>query len=168
MVYNRIFWVKFHPEDEHIIYSGGIDRMITVHDTRWKFPLRNIIGPYIIGDSIDVRNHSLLTGSYWADEWLEIWDLRNYERISAFNWNNSDSPIGGQVVAAKFTKGSTNGIIAASKIENELKMINSTTGEPFESVKGFSSMIYSMDISYEGNYISIGNADGTVSLFEYH
>ena len=166
--YNRIFWVKFNPEDEHMIYSGGADWMITIHDIRWKFPIRNIIGPKVLGDSIDVRNHHLLTGSYSGDEWLEIWDLRNYERVSSFNWDNSDMTKGGQIVSAKFTKGSSNNIISASRIANEVRMLDVVTGETSWTFEGFSSMIYSLEMSNEGRFISTGNADGSISLFEYH
>jgi hypothetical protein len=48
--------VKFHPEDDRIIYSGGADKVLTVHDTRKKDPVKLIVGPYIIGDSIDINN----------------------------------------------------------------------------------------------------------------
>lgn len=61
--FNRIHCVKFDP-DEHIIYSGGADRIVTIHDVRIKDPVKTILGPYVIGDAIDVRDNELLTGSY--------------------------------------------------------------------------------------------------------
>lgn len=165
--FNRIYCVKFNPEDDRIVYSGGADKVVTVHDTRIKDPLRLIIGPYIIGDCIDINNNSLLTGSYRSEECLEVWDLRNYERVSAYDWDKERPKRGGQIIAAKFTKGRANGIIAAGKALNDVKIFDRSSGESTAGISGFKSMIYSLDLSYEGSVISVGNADGTVCLLEY-
>ena len=165
--FNRIHCVKFHPEDENILYSGGADKHIWIHDLRLKDPINSIIGPYIIGDSMDILNNKLLTGSYRSKEWLEVWDLRNYERTEVFEWDKSNPRAGGQIVAARFTKGSTYGIIAAGRAQKDIKIFDRHDGEVIAKISGYEEMNYSMDSSNSGNLISIGNTDGSIYLYDY-
>lgn len=165
--HNRIHCVKFNPEDDNIIYSGGADKQITVHDMRWKDPLQNIIGPYVIGDSIDINNNSLLVGSYRSKEWLEVYDIRKYERINVYDWDQDHPRRGGQVLAAKFTKGRTDSILAAGKSLNDIRVFNRASGAATAGLDGFKNMIYSMDYNHDGSLISLGSADGTIYMLEY-
>ena len=62
--FNRVFSVKFDPSDDHLIYSGGWDKVVNVNDTRVKTPVAQIEGPYLSADTIDVINTNLLVGNY--------------------------------------------------------------------------------------------------------
>jgi WD40 repeat protein len=62
--FNQINCVRFNPEDDKILYSGGADRQLMVHDIRMKETLKIIDGPHIFGDCIDIQNNQLLVGSY--------------------------------------------------------------------------------------------------------
>jgi len=44
--------------------SGGWDNNIKIWDIRSATPIRSIYGPYICGDSIDLSNEVIMTGSY--------------------------------------------------------------------------------------------------------
>ena len=46
---SRIFSVKYHPTDEHIVVSGGWDRIVVVWDVRVSEPLRYFSGVFICG-----------------------------------------------------------------------------------------------------------------------
>lgn len=48
--FNRIHCVKFNPEDDKILYSGGADKQLMIHDIRMKEPLKIIDGPHVVGD----------------------------------------------------------------------------------------------------------------------
>ena len=61
---NRVFCVKFVQDDPNLVISGGWDNNVKVWDVRMATPARSIYGPDICGDSIDLFEGMLLTGSY--------------------------------------------------------------------------------------------------------
>ena len=82
-------------------------------------------------------------------------------------WNGDRRQTGGKVTTAKFMKGTSNGILASSQYENDIKIFDRTTSEEIAGISGYDQMIYSMDVNNEGDKISIGNADGSVTLMQY-
>jgi len=60
----RVFCAKFSKENENVIISGGWDKNVKMWDTRTGAIERNICGPFICGDSIDIHDGYILTGSY--------------------------------------------------------------------------------------------------------
>jgi len=84
---NRVFCVKFDPNDPNIIVSGGWDKSIIVWDIRQHCPVRSIYGPYICGDSIDVSNEVLLTGSYTDHKNIQLWDYNACDHVHDINWD---------------------------------------------------------------------------------
>lgn len=52
--FNRIFSIKFDPSNPNIVYSGGWDKSILVHDIRKKHSVRSFMGPYVAGDTLDI------------------------------------------------------------------------------------------------------------------
>ena len=60
----RVFCAKFSKENDNVIISGGWDKNIKMWDTRTGAIERNICGPFICGDAIDIHDGYILTGSY--------------------------------------------------------------------------------------------------------
>ena len=56
---NRVFSVKFHPEDPNVLLSGGWDNTIQIWDLRTGFSERSIYGPHLAGDSLDIQVRAL-------------------------------------------------------------------------------------------------------------
>lgn len=85
---NRVFTVKFNPNDQNVICSGGWDNTVQIYDIRKKGPIASIYGPHICGDAIDFKDdgHSILTGSYRQENVLELWDLRTRKKYRDVNW----------------------------------------------------------------------------------
>lgn len=48
-------------------------------------PVGSFFGPCISGDSIDYKNNLILTGSFWEKCALELYDIRNYEKVCDIN-----------------------------------------------------------------------------------
>lgn len=73
---NRVFSVKISPDDPNILISGGWDNNIIIHDIRDKGPVNAIIGAYICGDALDIKNEKILSGSNRMDKQIQLWDLK--------------------------------------------------------------------------------------------
>uniref|UniRef100_A0A1B6MP67 Uncharacterized protein n=1 Tax=Graphocephala atropunctata TaxID=36148 RepID=A0A1B6MP67_9HEMI len=72
----RIYCVRWLPEDSNIFVSGGWDCIVKVWDVRKpEGCVRNIEGPYIFGEAIDVCQGKVLTASCTASNTLALWDL---------------------------------------------------------------------------------------------
>lgn len=61
---NRVFCVKYCTDNPNLIVSGGWDLAVKVWDIREPNPIKSIFGPYICGDTIDIKDGMLLTGAY--------------------------------------------------------------------------------------------------------
>jgi len=63
---NRIFCVKWDPNNPNVLASGGWDNTVVLYDVRKKGPAASWYGPHICGDAIDFKNDgtTILTGSY--------------------------------------------------------------------------------------------------------
>jgi hypothetical protein len=53
--------------------------------------VRSIYGPHICGDSLDIVNNEIVTGSWRGDNQLQLWDFGSGELIQDINWNFSSS-----------------------------------------------------------------------------
>jgi WD40 repeat protein len=70
-----------------MIISGGWDNNVKVWDLREGAAVRSIYGPYICGDSLDIHDGYILTGSWRADKQLQLWDFGTCEFIEDIPWN---------------------------------------------------------------------------------
>lgn len=90
---NRIFAVKY--VDENVILSGGWDSTVHIWDCRTGKSERNIFGPYICGESLDVSDdgNRILTGSWKgaSDDPIEIWDFKTCAKIESVPWECNSS-----------------------------------------------------------------------------
>ena len=69
---NRVFSVKFKPDNPNIVVSGGWDNTVQVWDVREEKSVQSFYGPHICGDAIDVHGNTILTGSWRPEDQLEV------------------------------------------------------------------------------------------------
>ena len=95
--------------------SGGWDNTVQIWDIRTGFSERSIYGPHLCGDSMDIQNDVLVTGSWRNEDPLETWDFGTGKKISSIDWFKSE--LSGQscmLYAAQFNKhGYDNGCVAS-------------------------------------------------------
>lgn len=53
---NRVFAIRFDPLRPYMLYSGGWACSVIAHDLREKKKVGDIFGPYICGESIDIKD----------------------------------------------------------------------------------------------------------------
>lgn len=61
---NRVFSVKFLPDEPNVLISCAWDSNMLIWDMREKRSVGVIYGPNCSGDSLDFKNNIILTGSY--------------------------------------------------------------------------------------------------------
>jgi len=76
-----------------MVVSGGWDNTIQIYDLRYRGPVRTMYGPHICGDCIEIRSdgHTMVAGSYRAEDCIEVYDLRMYKRTRMIPWEGSGS-----------------------------------------------------------------------------
>lgn len=167
---NRVFSLKFDPNDDNTIVSGGWDNTVQIWDVRVGHAVRSFFGPHIAGDAVDVMNGVVLTGSWRPESPLEMWDLASGRLIETVKWDQgalSSEPC--PLYTAKFSKDSAGSFIAAGGSgANEAKVFDRRNGNQLVgTVAGLTKSVFSVDW-YQHRYLAIAGGDAAVRLFEIH
>jgi len=116
--------VKYHPTETNILFSGGLDHAVHIWDERVpRKSVRQIPGPCICGESMDIDENNLLAvGSWRRYDNVEIFDFGTGERIASIDQTPSmDLPIVQPYVCKWQGK---NGLIVGGSHSNGLKVID--------------------------------------------
>ncbi|GJQ84015.1 hypothetical protein Trydic_g10481 [Trypoxylus dichotomus] len=93
----RVFCVKYHSSEENIFLSGGRDDVLKIWDVRIRNGcVRNIPGPRICGEALDVRDKRILTGSWTVNNSLQLWDMSSGKLIENINPINRIQTLDGE------------------------------------------------------------------------
>ena len=85
---NRVFSLRFVPNEPDLLISGGWDRVVRLWDMRSGEAVRTIPDAHICGDSLDVSGHELLVGTYGSpDRPLQIFDIRSGALLRNVRWD---------------------------------------------------------------------------------
>lgn len=164
---NRIFCCKFDKENENILLSGGWDHTIQIWDLREGGSIRSIYGPKICGESIDIREGYIVTGSYRKDNQVEIWKCDSGEYVGAVDWDAdlpSENPC--YVYSMQFRKGHGNILIAGGAGSNEVKLFDTYDFfTPIARIGEMSRACFTVDFSQSGDTFAISGGDGVVRVF---
>lgn len=82
---NRVFCLKWHPEDNNLVYSGGWDKTVHCWDIRSKTSVHKLYGYYMGGEAIDLRNGELLLGNNQPQNQLRVYNIKA-DKIRVINW----------------------------------------------------------------------------------
>ena len=168
---NRIFSAKFAPTDQNIVVSGGWDNTVQFWDIRVGAAVRSLYGPHICGDSLDIVNNEIVTGSWRPDNQLELWDFGSGSRITTIPFN---SRFGGSsnscmLYAAQFSKESQGHfIVAGGSGANEAKVFDHHNGNSLVgTITGLSRGIFTADFS-AGDFgkFAVAGGDATIRIFD--
>lgn len=164
---NRVFSLKFKPESEDIVVSGGWDNTVQIWDLRVGSSVQSFYGPHICGDTVDVSDNTILTGSYKPKDALQTWDLRTGKLVQTIPWSQGSSSSTCQLYAAQFsTKPSGRFVAAGGSNENEARVFDTSKGNALVGVvRGFDRAVYATDFSPSGESVVFAGGDKKIYSF---
>lgn len=108
---------------------------MNIFDTRTNRPVGHISGPYLSGgDTLDVKNGLLLTGSYRVEDCLEVWDMKKLQRVHNIKWDpDSVKNNFGFIMSCRLDESAQN-ILAVSSREDKMRIISIENNEILHEV----------------------------------
>jgi COMPASS component SWD3 len=164
---NRIFSLKFHPDDPNFLISGGWDNTLLFWDTREGKSIGSIYGPSICGDTIDIYGTQILTGSYRSNNQLELWDYTSRKKIRDVFWDNETNPDNALIYGCQFSKVNGKTIIAGCSGLDEVRCFDVNNDYKYFARTGdFKHNIFSVDFANNSDMFSYCGTDGHVHSVE--
>jgi len=161
---NRVFAVKFSEQDPNTLLSGGWDNTLQVWDVRQARAAFSMWGAHICGDAIDVRDNTVLTGSWRPKEQLQMWDLRTGEKCDEIGWGPSvRSRETCHVYGAQLSKNDGALVAAGGSGANELKIFSRATKKAVGSLS-LPKGVYGLDFANHGKTIAIAAGDSSMRV----
>ncbi|XP_046567483.1 uncharacterized WD repeat-containing protein all2124-like [Haliotis rubra] len=155
----RVFALKYHPEYNDIFLTGGWDNHVKIWDSRSTDGIkRQIWGPHICGDSLDLRGYDILTGSWVAEDALKVW---NYTDGKPKKTVKFPGPKGAYLYCAQFCD--NNVVLAGGSGTNSAKAINMDTNEVIGEVKMIKP-VQALDTTMGGRLFAVAGADDCIKL----
>lgn len=158
---NRIFALKWKPDDPNILMSGGWDNCVLMWDLRSKNCFRSIFGPHIAGQTIDIQNDIIVTGSWRVRDTIKMYEFSTGKEIkNNITW--SPSPM---IYAVSYSP-SLEGVIAAGGTGiNSMRIINTNNGRKSSSMQlKNKSGIYCLDWEPKGNTVAFAGQSSDITL----
>ncbi|KAL5018559.1 hypothetical protein ScPMuIL_004281 [Solemya velum] len=155
----RVFALRYHTEYEHIFVTGGWENQLKVWDTRSNDGVkRSISGPHVCGDAIDMREREILTGSWCANNALQIW---NYTEGTLTKTVPFESTNGAYLYCAQFCDNDV--VVAGGSGTNNIQAVNTTTGQNLGAVQ-MAKPVQALDTVHGGRLIAVGGAEDVLKL----
>ncbi|EEY62684.1 uncharacterized protein PITG_14466 [Phytophthora infestans T30-4] len=170
---NRVFSIKFAPEDDNTIVSGGWDNTLQIWDIRVGHSVRSIYGPHVAGDAVDMNTRGeILTGSWRPENPLELWDFGSGKRLLTVPWNQSairSEPC--FLYSAQFSKSKTGQqlIAAGGSGSNEAKVFNHDSNNKLVgTIAGLSRGVFTLDFAAAIDKMVVAGADAAIRIIDVY
>ncbi|OCT81553.1 uncharacterized WD repeat-containing protein alr3466 [Xenopus laevis] len=161
----RIFALRFHPEEHHTFVTGGWDNSVKVWDKRITKEARSVIhGPHICGPGIDIKEGRIVTGSWVAQNALQLWDLRSSGLLQDIPFPASN--LQGQFLyAVRFASDGL--VVAGGSGSSSACAINFMTKEVLGEVCLRNKAVHSLDVSPGGHTVAVAGAGGNLHIAQF-
>jgi COMPASS component SWD3 len=158
---NRIFSIKFHPEDQNIMLSCGWDNTIYFWDLRDSKSFASCYGPAVTGDSLDIKGNYILTGSWRNKEQLELWDYGQRKKVSNILWDGDINLENAYIYGCQFSKRDNESILAGCSNLNEVRIFDRmNNNKPVVKIHDMKRAVYSVDWANTSDMFAFCGGDG--------
>ena len=158
----KVFALKFHPEENHIFITAGWDNCMKVWDKRMSRAARkSIAGPRVCGSALDIQGRDILTGSYVAKDALQIWDLRSGCLRKNLSFPH-DKHKGDFLYCASFMNEDT--VVAGGSGINTVCSVDLKTDKVIDAIGYEDKAILAVETCDQGKVIASGGIGGILQL----
>lgn len=162
---SRVFSVRFGQHGT--LASGGWDASVLLWDSRTRRSSGRILGPVLSGDSLDLKGDFLLAGSYREKDNLDLYDLRNRQKIVGLDFAGPRGGATNHTSACRFgtdPKGNEL-IIAGSCVGNQLAIFRKDIlYKPELYLLGVNKGVFATGFSNAGGSALFGSGDGDLNI----
>ena len=131
------------------------------------------VGPYICGDSLDLFDNYLITGSWRAENQLELWDLRESKPTpTSIKWANEVGVPPVKLYACQIAQQNGRFLLAGGSGTNEARLYDlfkdntKMLPDVIAYMKGLSRACYTVDFSNQGDMCAVSGGDGLVRIID--
>ena len=168
---NRVFSVKYVPDDPNLLVSGGWDNTVLLWDIRAGKVVKSFYGPHICGDSLDIRDGKILAGSYSNSDNLFTIDLKTMELDHQINWfadgfAKNEETRTSSLYSVMYTSDGEH-IVAGGASPNEVRIFKNDSIEGNKVVSCISDLnmaALTLDVAHHSNQFAFGTADGYLRI----
>lgn len=162
---NRIFSVKFDPENRNLLLSAGWDNNLIFWDLRDKKAIEAIGGTSVSGDTIDIKNGKILVGSYRDEDQLELYDLGKRKKIRDIYWEDTYNPKNVLIYGCQFSKNNDHSILAGCCGLDEVRVFDPDNDyKHFGTTGDFHHKVFSVDFANNSDMFCYCGSDGHVHI----
>jgi len=139
-------------------------------DARTEKAVASVFGPCLSGESLDIKNNLILSGSYRDKEPLELYDLRNFKKLCEINTRTKLGDSVNYVSSCSFgkNKNNENYIIAGSCMNNIVGIFKKDLVYKADViVSGVGSAVYSSGFANTENKFYYGTSDGKFNIYHF-
>mmetsp|Transcript_25713 Transcript_25713/g.33230 ORF Transcript_25713/g.33230 Transcript_25713/m.33230 type:complete len:402 (+) Transcript_25713:112-1317(+) len=165
---NRIFSVRYGPHDPYTVVSGGWDNNVLFWDLRSGEVTRSLFGPHLSGDSLDIFDDVVLTGSWRPQNILETWDFNTCEKIEEIPWHRT-THVRHQPCMLYTAAFSPNGkfIAAGGSGANEAKVFDRTCDNGLVgTITGLSRGVFTLDFAPTSSKLAVAGGDASIRIID--
>lgn len=149
--------VAFSPDNVHVA-TYGWSKIVTIWDVTTGNTSNELSGPTEYGLGLDFSDDGSKLGAAGADYRVHVWDATDFSKITTIQsgiWANrlAFAPDGSYLVVAGTSSSS-------------FKVYDSETGAEQGSVKPTGTILWSVNVSPDGQYIAAGTNGGGVFVYD--
>ncbi|KAL4467051.1 hypothetical protein ABPG74_010648 [Tetrahymena malaccensis] len=160
---NRIFSLKFLPDQPDILLSCGWDSNIHIWDLRAKKSVAHFYGPKVSGDSLDYKNNQILTGSYRNTDQIQLWDFNTRKLIKKIDWEPGIQLDKAYIYSIQFSKKNDETITAACSGLNEVRVFDQKD-RVCGCINDMSDSIYTLDYCNTKDVFAFAGTESIIYL----